>query len=126
MTGVMPMRFARVVVASLVAACASPTGSTCPPADPPTYASFGEQFFADYCLDCHSASSRNRHDAPDDLNFDTEAQIRKHAAAIDSESAAGPDATNTSMPEKSANVLTLPTIEERRLLGQYLACLQAQ
>ncbi len=109
-----------------VVACDSPTGSTCPPTDPPTYASFGQQFFADYCLDCHSAGSMDRHGAPGDQNFDTEDEILKHASEIDSEAAAGPDATNTSMPEKSANVMTLPSDEERRLLGQYLACLQAR
>ncbi|NVB81988.1 MAG: hypothetical protein HOV81_26640 [Kofleriaceae bacterium] len=114
------------VSAALLAACDSPTGSTCPPTDPPTYASFGQAFFSKYCTDCHSANSPNRHDAPGDQNFDTEDDIRRHAADIDSEAAAGPDATNTSMPEKSVNVMTLPTLEERKLLGQYLACLQAQ
>jgi len=113
-------------LALFVAACDSPTGSTCPPTDPPTYASFGQQFFADYCQDCHSAASTNRHDAPGDLNFDSEDEIKKHASDIDSEAAAGPDATNTSMPEKSPNVMTLPSDDERRLLGQYLACLQGK
>lgn len=114
------------LAAALLAACDSPTGSTCPPTDPPTYANFGQAFFATYCLDCHSAHSTNRHDAPGDQNFDSEDDIRRHAADIDSEAAAGPDATNTSMPERSANVMTVPTFEERKLLGQYLACLKAQ
>jgi uncharacterized membrane protein len=107
-------------------ACSSPTGSTCPPTDPPTYATFGQAFVEDFCLDCHSAHSTNRHGAPGDLNFDTEDEIRRHAEDIDSEAAAGPDATNTSMPEKSPNVQTLPTLEERQRFGQFLACLQAQ
>lgn len=107
-------------------ACDSPTGSTCPPSDPPTYEGFARPFMETYCLDCHSTHSTNRHDAPGDQNFDTEADLARHAAAIDSEAAAGPDATNTSMPELSQNVRSKPSVEERQLLGQYLACLQAQ
>ena len=112
----------------LVAGCDTPSGSTCPPleADRPTYASFGQAFFTEYCTDCHSANSANRHGAPGDQNFDTEADIKKHAGSIDTEAASGPDATNTSMPERSPNVLTTPSVEERKLLGQYLACLKAQ
>ncbi|HEY5952647.1 MAG TPA: hypothetical protein VIV40_44415 [Kofleriaceae bacterium] len=110
----------------LVTACETPSGATCPPTDPPTYTGFAQPFFADYCLDCHSATSTNRHDAPSDQNFDTEADIKKHLDAIDTQAAAGPSAMNTGMPEKSANVQTLPTKMERELLGQYLACLKAQ
>jgi hypothetical protein len=69
-------------------------------------------------------TSTNRHGAPGDLNFDTEADIKKHAEAIDEEAAAGPDATNTSMPELSANVTMKPSLEE--LLGQFLACERAR
>lgn len=120
------MRFLAPLLLSVVAACSSPTGSTCPPTNPPTYGSFGEQFFADYCTGCHSANATNRHDAPGDQNFDTEADIKKHADDIDSEAAAGPDATNTDMPDLSGPVHTPPSVEERKLLGQYLACLKAQ
>lgn len=101
-----------------------PTGATCPATDPPTYASFGQQFFSTYCTDCHSANSRNRHDAPSDQNFDTEDDIRKHASDIDEWAASGPNATNTDMPELDALVTMPPTKAERELLGQYLACLR--
>lgn len=110
----------------LAAACGTPTGSTCPTIAPPTYATFGQQFFTDYCTGCHSANATNRHDAPDDQNFDTEAQIRAHADDIDLAAAAGPNATNTDMPDLSGPVHTSPTLDERKALGQYLACLKAQ
>jgi mono/diheme cytochrome c family protein len=108
----------------LAAACSSPTGSTCPPTDPPTYATFGQQFFSDYCTGCHSSTAMSRHGAPGDQNYDTEAQIRAHADDIDSEAASGPDATNTDMPDLSGPVHDAPSVEERKLLGQYLACLK--
>lgn len=119
----------KFLLAALLATAAcggggSPTGSTCPPTDPPTYASFGQPFFAKYCTSCHSATSTNRHDAPGNHNYDSEADIRKHAAAIDEAAAAGPDATNTSMPEIGGTVLTKPTQVEREQLGQYLACVR--
>jgi len=113
-----------LIACALVGACDSPTGSTCPPTNAPDYATFGKPFFETYCLDCHSASSQNRHGAPTDQNYDTEADIKKHAADIDSEAAAGPDATNTAMPELSPRVPHAPSLDERKLLGQFLACEQ--
>jgi len=118
----------KLLFASLIALAAcgggSPTGATCPPTDPPTYATFGQAFFGKYCTSCHSATSTNRHDAPGSQNYDSEADIRKHAGAIDEEAASGPDATNTSMPEIGGTVTSKPTQLEREQLGQYLACLQ--
>ena len=111
---------------SALAACDTPSGATCPPTNPPDYDTFAKPFMEMYCLDCHSVNSTNRHDAPGDQNFDTEADLKKHAEAIDAQAASGPDATNTAMPEKSANVMTLPSKQERELLGQYLACLRAK
>jgi uncharacterized membrane protein len=125
------VRAMKVFFASLVlalAACGgggSPTGSTCPPTDPPTYANFGQAFFGKYCTSCHSATSTNRHDAPGNQNYDSEADIKKHADDIDTEAAAGPDATNTSMPEIGGTVISKPTQAEREQLGQYLACVKA-
>jgi uncharacterized membrane protein len=113
------------LLASLLTACdeGSPTGATCPPTTAPTYASFGQGFFSTYCTSCHSANSTNRHGAPGSQNYDTEADIIKHAADIDAAAAAGPDATNTFMPELGGTVTSKPTQAERELLGQYLACL---
>ncbi len=111
-----------------VAACTggSPTGASCPPTDPPTYASFGQAFFASYCTGCHSAAASDRHGAPGNENYDTEADIARHASTIELEAAGGPDATNTAMPELAGPVMTKPTDAERARLGEYLACLQAQ
>jgi uncharacterized membrane protein len=116
-----------VLFLGALAACGgggSPTNSTCPPTDPPTYATFGQQFFGKYCTSCHSASSTNRHDAPGNQNYDSEADIRKHLDDIDTTAAAGPDATNTSMPEIGGSVVSRPTQAEREQLGAYLACLK--
>ena len=108
----------------LLAACTSTaqTDAACPPTNAPTYASFGQRFFARYCVGCHSRSATSRHGAPLDQNFDTEADVRANATAIDDEAAAGPDATNTDMPDLTGPVHTPPTRAERELLGQFLAC----
>jgi hypothetical protein len=106
-------------------ACTStPSGATCPTSNAPTYASFGQQFFASYCTGCHSSVAANRHGAPADQNYDTEDDIRRHAGAIDAEAAAGPNATNTDMPDMSGPVHVPPTAAERQQLGQFLACEQ--
>jgi uncharacterized membrane protein len=118
----------KLVLSLLVlAACgggSSPSGATCPPVDPPTYATFAQPFFAKYCTSCHSSTTTNRRDAPLDHNYDSEADIRKHASAIDEVAAAGPDATNTAMPEIGGTVVSKPTQLEREQLGAYLACLK--
>ncbi|HWO20491.1 MAG TPA: c-type cytochrome [Kofleriaceae bacterium] len=117
------MKLLLILTLSL-AACESgdPTGSVCPTDTPPTYASFGQQFFTTYCTSCHSATTANRHDAPGSQNYDTEADVIRHAAEIDAAAAKGPDATNTFMPELGGTVTRKPTDAEREMLGQYLAC----
>jgi uncharacterized membrane protein len=100
------------------------TGSVCPTDNPPTFDNFGEAFFATYCTSCHSATSANRVGAPADINFDSEAEISAQAADIDSQAAAGPDATNTAMPLIGGTVRTRPSDAERQQLGEYMACLQ--
>lgn len=112
---------------SLLVACSSgaPTGATCPDSNAPTYGSFGKDFFVTYCNECHSSSSTNRHDAPGDMNFDTEDEIKQHASDIDEEAAFGPKAKNTDMPDLGTAVKTAPTDDERTTLGEFLACEQA-
>jgi predicted CxxxxCH...CXXCH cytochrome family protein len=109
-----------------VGACAygDPSGASCPTDDAPTYASFGQQFFATYCTSCHSASSTNRHGAPGGQNYDTEADVIRHADDIDEAAARGPDAKNTFMPELGGTVTHKPSDAEREMLGQYLACVR--
>lgn len=110
-----------------LAACTggAPTEAVCPPTDPPTYASFGQAFFETYCADCHSSATNDRHGAPGNQNYDTEAEILRHAEDIDGVAASGPAATNTSMPEVGSVVPAAPTTAERARLGEYLACLKA-
>jgi uncharacterized membrane protein len=115
-----------LLTALLLGACSSsgsPTGAVCPPTNPPTYASFGQQFMTTYCTSCHSANSTNRHGAPRDQNYDTEADVIQHAADIDGVAAAGPDQTNTFMPKLGGTVTRQPSQAEREMLGAYLACL---
>ena len=119
-----------LIIATLfgLAACGgTPTESTCPTANAPSYGNFGMTFFSTYCTDCHSATSTDRHDAPTDVNFDTEADIKMHLDDIDTEAAAGPNATNTDMPQRTdTNVAMPPTQAERETLGQFLACEQGR
>ena len=94
------------------------TGATCPATAPPTYDSFGHQFFQSYCTRCHSTTSTDRMGAPDDLNWDTQAGIDQHLADIEGQAAKGPNATNRLMPFTPPD----PTDAERETLGQFLAC----
>jgi cytochrome c5 len=92
-----------------LAACGGgePTGSACPTTSAPTYTDFGKNFFDTYCVRCHKS-------------YASEAGIQREAADIDTQSAKGPNATNTNMPEGGAK----PTDAEREKLGQYMACIK--
>ena len=117
----------RFAISVLLAACTgSPTNATCPTENAPTYASFGQSFFTSYCTGCHSANAADRHGAPADQNYDSEADIQAHALDIDQVAAKGPAATNVAMPDLSGPVAHVPSEEERAKLGEYLACMAAQ
>jgi len=107
-----------------LAACSgtSTTGSTCPSSGAPTYDNFGRRFFTTYCSGCHGAGAPNRRGAPRDQVFDTEAQIKAHAAEIDAVAAKGPNASNDDMPDMAGPVRSPPSALERERLGQLLAC----
>lgn len=110
----------------LVACTTSPsTGASCPSTHAPTYAGFGKPFLAKYCLGCHSVGALERHGAPRDQNFDTEAELKAHADAIDRVAAAGPEARNTDMPEIAGPVRMAPAMVDRERLGELLACERA-
>ena len=96
------------------------TQSTCPPSSPLTYESFGQGFMEAYCTRCHSAAKTGsaRQGAPEGHDFDTLAGILVVAEHIDEHAAAGPAATNTEMPPTDPK----PTEQERRELGEWLAC----
>lgn len=96
------------------------TGATCPDGGSSlTYENFGEKFFQDYCLSCHSVSSANRNGAPDDHNFDTLADVEIMKAHIDQYAGSGPSATNTKMPPEGNPA---PSEDERKQLSEWLAC----
>src|SRR5512140_2932452 len=105
------------------AACGgTPTGSSCPPVNPPTWDGFGLPFFIKYCEGCHARTVANRHGAPGDQVFDNEPEIVAHAAEIDEVAAAGPHARNDVMPDLSGPVRMPPSDAERFRLGEFLAC----
>ncbi|MFN0250910.1 MAG: hypothetical protein ACKV2T_28815 [Kofleriaceae bacterium] len=115
-----------VMALAALGACSDPpvgkdTGSTCPPVDPPDYASFGMAFFETYCLDCHSQTKMGdaRNDAPVTIDFDTRTLVREHTSNIDKQAAWGPNARNVLMPPSGE---PKPTDDERRRLGEYIAC----
>lgn len=98
-----------------------PSGATCPTDSTLTYETFGKGFMEDYCTRCHSSvlSGDARNGAPSDHNFDSLVEIQATPAEhIDEQAAAGPDRVNTTMPPSSPR----PTEEERRQLGEWLAC----
>lgn len=119
----------KVTLASLVAlaltACHThdeytPSGAECPEESTLTWDSFGKPFVEKYCTRCHSSalSGSARQGAPNDHNFDTVEGIRAELEHVDGQAAAGPDVVNTGMPIGSPT----PTEDERRQLGEWLAC----
>ena len=112
-------------LAPLLTACESeeegtPSGAVCPPESTLTWDSFGQQFFADYCTRCHSTelSGAARQGAPNDHNFDSAELVRDELDHTDEQAAAGPDSVNTLMPIGGPT----PTEDERKQLGEWLAC----
>jgi uncharacterized membrane protein len=97
------------------------SGSVCPSVQTLTYENFGMAFFGTYCVRCHSETPEDgsRHGAPRGLDWDEIETVRLHLELIDKMAAAGPDATNMLMPPSD---LPQPTIDERRNLGEWLAC----
>ena len=97
-----------------------PTGSTCPEDSTLTWDTFGREFMTTYCTRCHGESidGPSRQGAPKDHNFDSAALVREELEHVDESAAAGPDAVNMGMPPSDPT----PTEEERRKLGEWLAC----
>jgi mono/diheme cytochrome c family protein len=97
-----------------IAACSSnssvgATGTTCPSDSTLTYASFGQAFFANNCLSCHSGREQPA--------LTSQAAIQANADEIDMVAAAGPNGVNTKMPEDGS-----VSTSDRTKLGQWLAC----
>lgn len=99
-----------------------PTESVCPTGGTTlTYANFGQPFMESYCTRCHSSSlvGAERHGAPSFHDFDTLFGIRAVSDHVDETTAAGPAAMNDGMPNDSGPA---PTLEERKKLGEWIAC----
>lgn len=115
MSRIKSRRLAAAGFALALMACGSglgdATGSTCPPDSTLSYASFGQAFMQSNCLSCHRAGG------PESPTLSSLEQIRANRDGIDRAAASGPNATNTFMPE-GGSVAT----EERRKLGEWLAC----
>jgi uncharacterized membrane protein len=94
------------------------SGARCQPGNTLTYASFGHDFMASYCLRCHSVTMVNPRMAPPMVNFDELSEIRRLAMTIDAQAGAGPLATREIMPPDDPK----PTLEQRQMLAQWLAC----
>lgn len=97
-----------------------PTGSTCPDGSTLTYENFGQAFMEAYCTRCHHSElvGAARQGAPSFHDFDSVFGARAVKEHIDETSAIGPDAENRSMPPGAPS----PTDDERRQLGQWIAC----
>jgi hypothetical protein len=96
------------------------SGATCPSGGSDlTYANFAKAFFSKYCLRCHSSkvTGAARMMAPADHNFDTLEEIELLTKHIDQMAAAG-TVTNDMMPRSDPK----PTLDERKKLGEWLAC----
>lgn len=116
-----------VILLAALAACGGGAGegeltrSVCPPVDPPTYASFGQTFMEAYCTKCHDSAKTGdqRLDAPPTIDFDTLPLLRMWTSQIDKQAAIGPAAANRLMPPAGNPA---PTDDERRRLGEFIAC----
>jgi uncharacterized membrane protein len=97
-----------------------PTEAPCPPSSTLTYASFGQPFMASYCTRCHSSALTGdaRMGASAYHDYDSLDGIRAVAVHIDQTAGAGPAATNDTMPPSGA----APTLEERQMLAEWIAC----
>jgi len=129
-----------LLLSILLAACGSTgtptaTGAVCPDPDPMTltYDNFGEQFMTDYCTMCHSRSltRSQRNGAPLYHDFDTLVGVMQVRDHIDTQTAFGPNAENEFMPPdrcpaEPGGPLAIncrqPSADERRQLGEWLAC----
>lgn len=90
-------------------------GRACPDGSPLTYQSFGAPLVMSYCTGCHAKGlvGEQRQGAPPGVDLDTLAGIRARLARVYERSAD----EHTTMPPVGG-----PTAEQRRLLGDWLAC----
>lgn len=98
----------------------TPSGASCPPTSTLTWENFGRPLVETHCTSCQSVhrSGDARQGALPGTDFDTVEDVRTRAEAIDVHTAAGSLNVNRSMPPVSP----VPSDEERRQLGEWLAC----
>lgn len=98
----------------------TPSGATCSSTSTLTWEEFGRPFVETYCTTCHSVHRAGdaRQGALPGTDFDTLEKVRAWAEPIDRHAAAGPESVNRTMPTTSP----VPSDEERRKLGEWLAC----
>ena len=77
-----------------------------------TWDNWGQGFVATNCTACHSADAADRHDAPEDLNFDTEAEVR----------AAKDDILRAVVQDQTEPLGGGLTAEDRANLEEWLTC----
>ena len=87
----------------------------CPEGSILTWGNFGYGFVYDWCTGCHHSDLEEgmRQGAPPNINLDTQRAVRELAPLVWAAAADG----HTRMPPAGG-----PTEEERRLLGEWLAC----
>ena len=100
-----------VLVSLVVGACATdsstgidPSAITCPPESTLTYENYGQLVIEEQCLSCHASKERPKLGTLEDVRASRQAIMR---TAVSS----------TSMPRGTGMLL-----EERQILGEWLAC----
>jgi hypothetical protein len=98
-----------------------PTEAVCPEGSTLTWETFGQEFMATYCTECHASTleGAERQGAPLYHDFDTLEGVLPVLDHVDWKAAAGPGATNELMPPAGNPT---PTLAERQQLGEWLAC----
>lgn len=100
----------------LLVACGVEDAAPADPCDDVPYASwetFGAGFVTENCTGCHSSTSTNRREAPEDINFDSAADVWLHADRILVRAGAEPP----TMPPLGGT-----TADDRELLRAWLEC----
>jgi uncharacterized membrane protein len=95
------------------------TGSVCDPTL--EYEADVAPIVTRYCASCHSVSVplKERHGAPGDHNFDSEADVLANALHIQESAGIGPNAENRVMPPRGFRA---PSDEQRVTLARFLEC----
>ena len=86
--------------------------NTCKPEQ--TYQAVGKPFVDEYCIGCHSESSKDRGGAPEDVNFDDLAGIRDHGMHVYEEvkdETMPPKASTYAQPDGDARVKFLDWLD---------------